>query len=169
MLIHVSRPTAWLRDLDPSRHKQLKHLMFVFCRDSADPFLAELPSFLSSLSSDHLQEVYLHAEADPEMGIDWNMTDWQQMDDALAGLHKRCPSLIITFHFHFYGVLRVRAKRPDVVEPLRERIPLALGSGMRIASVLSAMTFRSLNDDTQPLAMGFIVGPEEWHWLTPTT
>lgn len=130
-------------------------------------FLAELPSFLSGLSSNHLQEMHLHTEADGETGVGWDLTDWPRMDDALAALHKRCPTLIVSFHF--YGVLPVGYKKPDVVEPLRERIPLALGAGMRVASILSAMTFRPVNDDTQPLEMGFIVEPEERHWLTLTT
>ena len=121
-----------------------------------------MPSFLSCLSSDHLEEVYFHNEADPE--VDWDLIDWHLLDGALSALHKRCPALIVTFHF--YGVIPMGYAKPDVVAPLEKRVPLALLAGMRIASVLSAMTFRPLNDDNHPIEMGFIVEPEERHWLT---
>ena len=153
----------WLRDLDLSRCRRLTHLTFVFRRESPDLFLAELPSFLSRLSEGGIEEVHFHTDADEDVGLGWNTIDWPRMDEALALLHKRRPSLLVIFHFS--SLRPAEYGKPDVVGPLTQRIPVALGAGMRVASILSSVLI-SLPDEPEDLERKFRVLPDEQHWLT---
>ena len=155
-----------MSNLDLSRHRQLTYLSFELRRKSPDMFLADLPSFLSRLSVDRLQEVQFHTDADEEVGMGWDSIDWPRMDGALASLHKRCPSLIVTFHF---SSLRPGDYHlPDVIiGSLTQRLPEALGAGMRIASIISSV-LKQLPDSLEALRASerkFSMPPDEKHWL----
>lgn len=133
----MSPHAEWLSSINLSLHKRLMYLSLELCRESPDMFLTELPSFLSRHSVDHLQEVQFRTDAAEDVGIGWDSIDWPCMDEALASLHERCPSLIVTFHFSSFRPDVYET--PDVVRPLTQRLPVALGAGMRIASILASV------------------------------
>ncbi|KZT65546.1 hypothetical protein DAEQUDRAFT_731233 [Daedalea quercina L-15889] len=157
---------SWLEDLELSRYKRLTNLSFTFRNDDEGLFLPHLPGLVSGIASQRLQEVHFHIEADGDE-VPWDFVDWPSLDRALASLHKRCPSITLTFHF--YGLLLLGQAKPDIVKPLKERIIQTLQVGMRVAAVLSAMVYGPPEDSDQPLNMTLKIEPDEHHWVNVET
>ncbi|KAH9844141.1 uncharacterized protein C8Q71DRAFT_866109 [Rhodofomes roseus] len=142
--LSVVLPDAeWLGDLDLSRHQRLTTLRFDFGFAADDMYFGALHVFYAELTSGHLRNVHMLFEVQdcPE---DWAHVDWPHLDQTLAALHMRCPSLTITFEI-FNGV-HIDEVGLNVIQPLQERLTQTIAAGMRVEVMASAVVFCRSDD-----------------------